>query len=180
MTQTLVGSKSNASLILAHVKEHAFMLRWSNYCPNYWSHKTVRESYDASEAIANLPDGWKYLGSGWSRDAFLGPDGVVYKVARGVGRSKQRTRALQCSYSEARCYREKAEKVAALGWRLAASRLLNNSVVAMEYVEPHPTDQFIDWKDMLIIERELGFGDLHSGNCWKDVNGIKTIIDYAA
>lgn len=179
MTQTL-GSKSNASLILAHVKEHSFVAQWSLYTPTLWSHKQRREAYDISEVIANLPDGWQYLGSGWSRDAFLGPDGVVYKVARGVDRSAQKTRALQCSYAEARCYREKAEKVAALGWRLAASRLLNNSVIAMEYVKPHPTDQFIDWEDMLMIERELGFGDLHSGNCWKDINGIKTIIDYAA
>lgn len=179
MTKTL-GSKSNASLILAHVKEHSFMARWSVYDPTMYLHKQVREVYDISEAIANLPEGWQYLGSGWSRDAFLGPDGVVYKVARGVDRSWQRTRALQCSYAEARCYKEKAAKAAALGWRLAASRILNNSVIAMEYVKPHPTDQFIEWQEMLRIERELGFGDLHSGNCWKDINGIPTIIDYAA
>lgn len=39
----------------------------------------------------NVPDGWKYLGCGVSRVAYLGPDGMVYKVGN-----------RQCNDSEAK------------------------------------------------------------------------------
>lgn len=34
---------------------------------------------------AGAPEGWKYLGSGSFRSAYLSPDGVVYKVQKDIG-----------------------------------------------------------------------------------------------
>ena len=178
MTKTL-GSRANASLILAHVKQHSYMRKWSRYCPgdNYFHRREVGE-YVIEEVILNIPDGWKYLGSGWSRDAFLGPDGVVYKVARS-GRYQSRSTALNCSRSEAKFYKANCEKARSIGLRLAACRLLNNSVLAMEYV-PHDKTKTVVWADITKAEIHLGLSDLHTGNVAMDENGVLTIIDYAA
>lgn len=178
MTKTL-GSRSNASLILAHMREHSYVLRYSRYFPEQsFYHKRLSESYVIEEALVNLPEGWKYLGSGWSRDAFLGPDGVVYKVARNFGLSRARSQALACSYSEAKTYKEKHQLAWEHGFRLAECKLLNNSVIAMEYVSKSGRHQ-LDWEIMMQLEIILGLADLHSDNCWLDEDGIPTIIDYA-
>lgn len=126
---------------------------------------------------------FEILGNGWSRYAYLGPDGVVYKIARGVedrniGRPERRAyqRRLVCSESEAMFYKSSAEKISESGFRLAACRMLGD-VLAMEYVKPF--GYVNDWNDIETLERTLGVDDMHGGNVWKDENGVITLIDYA-
>lgn len=126
---------------------------------------------------------FELLGNGWSRDAYLGPDGVVYKVARGAAdrnlspvERKAYQRRLVCSESEAMFYKSSAEKISESGFRLAACRMLDD-VLAMEYVKRF--GHVNDWNDIATIEEKLGVDDMHPGNVWKDENGVITLIDYA-
>jgi hypothetical protein len=82
------------------------------------------------------------------------------------------------NYSEAKRYREMADKVAKHGFRLAPCRLLYSSVLAMEYV-PEPEVK-LEYHVISQINRLTGVNDLHSTNVWADANGIPTLIDYAA
>ncbi len=42
--------------------------------------RLIAEFYDDGDDSETAPSGWEYLGAGWSRTAYLGPDEVVYKV----------------------------------------------------------------------------------------------------
>ena len=186
MTKTL-GTRSNASFILAHVRQYSYVNKWSRlwmYQSSPGRYRTARDrkeliryEYCIDEAIANLPEGWTYLGSGWSRDAFLGPDGVVYKVTRRCSDGSPNASARQCSLREIGYYQKHAEKAKRFGYRLAACRLLNNSVVAMEYVKKAKS---LTWTEFSEVSGKMGLSDLHDDNVWRDENGVITFIDYAA
>lgn len=179
-TQTL-GTRANASLIRAFVLENSWERKFSSIRPwimqrppkervyRYWEH----EEFDSIPP----PEGWTYLGSGWSRIAFLGPDGVVYKVAKKVESAYSKRTGMTCNATEAKRFKNDSVKVQSSGFRLAMSRLLWPSVIAMEYVEKVKE---VDWRVCERVERATGISDLHPENLWIGPDGMVTLIDYAA
>jgi hypothetical protein len=176
-TKTL-GSRSLATLIRSYVKEMTYELKWSRI--DEWGmrapvEKRVRSCIEC-DAIDNPPEGWEFLGEGWSRMAFLGPDGVVYKVAKDARASEWSSiSTLSQNFKEHKVYKSRSQEFLDNGCRLAACRLLNNSVLAMEFVENCGMVP-----DMYTVAQRVGLSDAHSGNVWLDRNGIPTFIDYAA
>jgi hypothetical protein len=43
--------------------------------------KEIFEFYHSTKDDEAVPSGWEFIGSGVTRSAYLGPDGIVYKVA---------------------------------------------------------------------------------------------------
>lgn len=185
-------TQENALTILRYVRENTYTIRWSyiNYRPGFktWTGKVVpvkdrlrKETvYDATDYP---PEGWTFLGAGWSRLAFLGPDGKVYKVAK-VANGWSGNTALGQSRSEAERYKQMCEAVQKAGARLAPCTLYYNSVLVMEHI-PRP-ETLMDYAEIRALTNALkdagveGINDLHDTNVWRDSNGIPTIIDYAA
>lgn len=186
-----LGTRKNASFILAHVKAHEYTIsmsypraEWNRWRGQMAGGIPVEQQkprvWRENDAPENPPEGWRFLGQGWSRYAFLGPDGVVYKVCRktdGSG-SNRYGESLLMNRSEARRYKEMADKVAIHGYRLAPCRLIYSSVLAMEYI-PEP-DKKLHYSVMSKITRLTGVSDLHSTNVWADPDGVPTLIDYAS
>ena len=137
-----------------------------------------------------MPKGWKFVGQGAYRWAYLAPDGVVYKVQH---------------YSEGDTLTENEEEFAnfkraakqiildSMGTcRLAPCYLWADNVLAMEYVpmgeyameesdDPFSPDAFT-----IRAQRLWGYFTRHdifdaaAKNLWFDAKGVLTMVDYAA
>lgn len=124
------------------------------------------------ETIANdheLPEGFTYLGKGWSRTAYLGPDGLVYKVPTS-------------DYSAGLCVSERdrytrlCEDAKKVGVHLAKAYWHEDArVLTMEFCSK---SRDLVWTETEKIGR-LGIGDLHDGNAWLDDKGRIVVVDYA-
>lgn len=119
------------------------------------------------------PDGWKHLGSGWSRYAFLAPDGVVYKVGYNYVNRDERHNISLLSKIE----HPTIKVPACTTWTIKnvpskRSREDFTLVNAMEFIEGkmgHPGNDDI-WK---IFGVEDGFG----GNFIQTNTGLTYLID---
>lgn len=124
------------------------------------------------EWIAPLPSGFKHLGTGGFRSAFLGPDGVVYKREWG------------CSYemnqAEAKTY-EVCSLSVPEGVRLAECYLYD-TVLAMEYIKddgstPQKWENMVSWvKGMNLLDCSL-LGKRRMN--WHSVGGVIVLTDYS-
>lgn len=184
MTKTL-GNRKNASIALALVREfrkESIVVRYRIGSPEWMKRVPVKDrkqewvQWDDFGKYP-LPEGWTFLGMGWSRVALLGPDGFVYKVTKEQLPSDRRvSSSKECNRKESDNYRRLSEKARSAGFRLAACRMIYPSVLCMEYVEKNG---LISVDVCFDIEHALGLIDLHDGNVWLDHNNVPTIIDYA-
>lgn len=133
----------------------------------------IHEVYDGMI----LPEGWKFLGAGISRHAFLGPDGWVYKI----GSEYSNTREVETSQILF------LESDSALAFPYAERVTDDFSIIRCEYVPGEFEDSGCyytnEWKSMnrhieTLTEDVLGYGmyDIHNGNvCF--VDGTPVLID---
>ena len=122
----------------------------------------------------HVPDGWKWLGSGAYRNAYLSPTGVVYKVCRDSDSHN--------NDKEWRTYR-KATSMKAEGFRIAACRVFASGVLAMEYVKDDGSDVDDSFEAMRKFMRKnfdyLDCSRDKRGENWHAVDGVAVITDYA-
>lgn len=78
----------------------------------------------------DAPDDWKYLGAGWSRTAYLGPDEAVYKVGLGYVNKQERHNVSVLRKIE----HPKIKVPACTSWTVHSRHDKRNIVNAMEYV----------------------------------------------
>jgi hypothetical protein len=123
-----------------------------------------------SDSVDFLPDGWKALGAGVNRTAYLGPDGVVYKVpAPGCGQANhyEKDSCARLAYSREDCVG---------GWTVPYCTLYGD-VLATEYIHgSYPDDDEDDeWQDRCY---DSGVSDMHRGNAkWHYRLDVLVIID---
>jgi hypothetical protein len=140
----------------------------------------IGNAQDASIALtqrSNRPkDGWKLLGEGCSRSAFLSPAGIVYKI---------------CHYSDdvanhAEIKNYKMLKSCTLKYcRIAETTMYEvdaRAVIAMEYI--HINDIYsCSEEDLFSIKHELyviaKIYDIHEENVGIDSDGTFVVFDYA-
>jgi hypothetical protein len=169
------------------------------------SHAAARFIFDYANGPGiygnDAPEGWKYLGAGCNRAAYLAPDGFVYKVGNSEdnrqdsfnSRTYRRNRALRAlgiNIPRANLYRMPNDPT--WGW--------HRWVVAMEFVDQHESKVFhcskwmghswadegctcepvgrMCWDDVRIaIQKITGWSDLHDGNVIFDQDERIWIID---
>ena len=133
-----------------------------------------------------VPEGWTLLGTGCSRNSYLGPDGVVYKVQSGSIFNPEEFGPGACylseNFSEAFVYASVGERIAEISEgraRLAPCHYWDAyDVLAMEYSEK-VDDCAYDSEGIVSFFKDQGLGgDLHDGNVWIDAKGA-VLIDYA-
>ena len=133
------------------------------------------KGWHCKEETFDLPEGWTFLGNGWSRRAVLGPDGKVYKVGINGGE--------YCSEDEARIWQDKHKKAKSLGVHLARCYWHEDAqVLTMEYCpKARDLDDNRDWwrGDSRREFNQLGISDCHNNNVWIDTKGRKVAVDYA-
>lgn len=130
--------------------------------------------YSGTTVRGALPEGWKYLGSGAYRSAYLSPTGVVYKRMHEFG-SQDNNR------NEEQRYREHKDSVK--GFRLAACRYFkSNKILAMEYVKD---DRSECKKSMEAMSRYMSnvcryydCSEMKRQKNWHAVKGIAVLTDY--
>lgn len=161
----MIGNRGYATFIRDWVRDEQKVQRIGGYsCPN------------------SAPPGWKYIGQGCYRAAYLSPDGVVYKV-QNDGRYSYQSNA-----GEAKKYRTLyLTRRVPEGARLP---LLRNFVIegadtvnAMDFVGP--TLSKYDGPDyqkysavVRLLAWELRIGDMHHGNVAVDEKlGLVVPID---
>jgi len=169
--------------------EHASTL--ANYkFPKRRTYDWAGKSFWEEQPEKRSPRGFKFLGAGWSRNAFLGPDGFVYKKPKQYdGEGGTIKYGIACNKSEAERFRVMSDSLKEAGYdkvRLAKCRLFKSvNVLAMEYVQGIKEDW--NWTEMNKLNQShginglyrLGLDDLHTGNAFLDSNGVLVIIDYA-
>lgn len=136
-----------------------------------------------------MPEGWKRLGEGSYRTAYLAPDGLVYKVQHDTdayhgGPSENEEEFMNYSKNSA------ILKASNGKCRLARSRYFRSvNVIVMEYVAKGE-DAYVDpenvWSKptekaapLIDILHRFDFYDSQSSNVWFDTDGVLTMIDYA-
>lgn len=122
----------------------------------------------------HLPKGWKKLGDGAYRSAYLSPSGVVYKRMHPWTSQKN-------NRDEYRRYLE--HRNAVKGFRLARCRYFkSNMILAMEYVKDDRSDCWKSHDSMRNYMRNVcnyyDCTDTKRGKNWHGVNGIAIITDY--
>ncbi len=126
-----------------------------------------------------LPKGWRYLGHGMYRAAFLSPSGVVYKVETGNRISRMQSnvseyeRILELRFSDDV---KETGVIIPKAWLYSVS---GRDIIAMEYMDGewasgyHSMDEcdcagrFGDmcaWSQFITLESRLGMSDIHEGN----------------
>jgi len=130
--------------------------------------------------------GFERIGAGCSRDAYLGPDGVVYKVGDDDANRDE--------WDNFTYLRDNLPE----GWGVAACTLHyldeHTSVIAMEYIAGEEIDDHYSvdpcnetckgWGQCVCdaysdLTRATGLYDVHAGN-FRVLDGIRVLIDYAA
>lgn len=163
------------------LKKHAMTARqivkspkFATYYVEYSDLATHAQKYYVE--ADGIPEGWKFLGKGWSRFALLGPDGKVYKVTDGGEGSG----AEDCSISEAQRWINDCERARSLGVHLARSYWHADArVLTMEYC-PKGRDIDDSWESSeTSLLRQLGINDCHKGNAWYDQSNRLVVVDYA-
>lgn len=140
------------------------------------SHADTIAAFDTYEDNEDVPnDSWTFLGSGCFRNAYLGPDGVVYK--------REHTSA-DCNRGEAKMYAEHKDNPAFEGFRLAACTLYGE-VLAMEFVKdnwdsmlPHPCAK----KMVRTMVGTFGYydsGENRRGSNWFIMDDVIVLTDYS-
>jgi len=136
-------------------------------------------SYDAPRYA---PSGWKYLGQGCYRAAYLSPDGVAYKV-------QHYSNSGQTNIAEyRRWWALRLEHRMPEGSRLPALSFFKvdserDGVTAMEHFEKtlnrYSGDDYYRYSDTLhVVSRRLRLWDMHHGNAAVDEkNGLIVPID---
>lgn len=133
-----------------------------------------------------LPKGWKLLGAGTYRKAYLSPDGTVYKVD--VGGFDNST-----NYHEFLNYSNINKRKLPKGWSIAPTKLYSFddvNIIAMKYIEGYHED-IDDWPVDEIYKhfsdnrasaafKVCNIMDLHEGNYVVTPRGTKVIIDLGA
>jgi len=136
-----------------------------------------------------LPKGWKKLGEGAYRCAYLSPEGVVYKINRTTWDGDHNF-IEEMNFRRIRSSKVKIPST----WRIAKTKLYtfkNKSddvvhVVAMEYVKGshkeglatvEQEEAFFQKSGALAAWEALGLDDLHEGNFVITPKGKKVIID---
>jgi hypothetical protein len=126
----------------------------------------------------NIPNGWKELGSGCFRTAFLAPDGIVYKVEARGGHYNP------IEYQVFLAFADKMPE----GVSLSPCFFYGNGVLAMELATGDETEWGLPTElrqEIIRITRDNdidGLGairDLHGGNCRRNADGSWTLIDYS-
>ena len=131
-------------------------------------HANTAQSFGHRYSPGELPSGWRWLGNGRHRTAYLGPDNHVYKVQRSSGSYSANAREL---ITYARC-----KDIMPTGIQLAATAYLTDRVNVMAYAgdDLKAYDTSLDAKVAY-----LGIGDLFEGNVRRHENGDIIIIDFA-
>lgn len=134
------------------------------------------------------PDGWKFLGNGIDRAAFLAPDGYVYKVPRYRGDSSQNDHeAMFCAETHFRFEAGDPTVVDAFEYVYIPFASQWGRIVVAEYID-HDCDSVGDynpegegdsyWSEAEIrAARSLGIGDCHDQNCFRMADGRVAIVD---
>lgn len=133
----------------------------------------IHVNYQGWEPVAsNMPEGWKFLGEGCYRRAFLSPDGVVYKVEYAARGSNA---------NEAEVFARFGHEVD--GFRLAACTLFYDDVLAMEYVTHEWDCDYVESYNKAVAWTKtiLDYWDVvgKTAENFHAVNGVVVLTDYA-
>lgn len=141
------------------------------------AHAETIANFDTYEDCEDAPEGFKFLGSGCYRNAYLGPDGVVYK------REHTADDAV-CNRGEVKMYEEHKDNPTFEGFRLAACTLYGE-VLAMEFVKdnwesmlPHPCQP----KMTRTMMDTFGYYDSNAnrrGSNWFIQDDVIVLTDYS-
>lgn len=172
-----LGSITHAKVV-ASIPIHWEERRYSVWDPqNKYRH--MRIEYVQVVNSDYIPEGYKYLGHGASRMAFLGPDGVVYKRPYELPDNYGYSYAVRNCLSEANVYSNQWRKFRAAGIYLVPCRWFASvKVLAMEHVPK--AKEFDTVEGVFGILSNLGVWDVHRGNVWIDKKDRIVLVDYAA
>jgi hypothetical protein len=151
--------------------------RYSVYCPaSLYRHRRIEEIQVVD--IDYIPEGYKYLGHGVSRMAFLGPDGVVYKRPYEQPDNYGYNYSVNNCVNEAKFYGYNWERFREAGIYLVPCRWFSSvKVLAMEHVDK--AKEFDTVPDVFARLSGLGIWDIHRGNVWIDSKDRLVLVDYA-
>lgn len=128
------------------------------------------------------PAGWRWLGEGVSRTAFLSPTGVVYKFEYdGSGCNMDEYEAAMTIQSKLRASSARTVKALKTLYFPKVRYFENMDILAMEYIE-ELGDEYGDGPSFCDAEQaacDLGIGeDFHRGNVVNMADGRWAIIDF--
>ena len=130
-----------------------------------------------------LPDGWKFLGAGISRHAFLGPDGWVYKIGNSESNRRETDHShLLYPHSDATLAFPYVEPVTD-DYKIIRCEYIDGEFLSSDFGVPAEPGEREAWSGMnehigRITRRYLGYTmfDIHTGNvCF--VDGTPVFID---
>lgn len=171
-----LGSVKHAKVV-ASIRIDWYEVKFSRLKPEgHWDHK--REQQMTVFDQSNVPMGYKFLGYGASRMAFLGPDGVVYKRPY-EGDQWAMNYAVRNCMIEHNVYRAKWREFRAKGVHLARCRWFPSvKVLAMEYLPK--VKEYSERPNVYQIMHDLDVWDVHGGNVWIDDKDRLVLVDYAS
>lgn len=120
--------------------------------------------------VWNAPEGFEFLGAGWSRMVFQGPDGVAYKVPKNRhGRdANNREATTRSSWWKA---------LKAKGVHMPRCRYFKS--VGVSAMELCVKTAEADYQFQRVIEGITGLGDMHEENVYVDQKGRVVVVDFA-
>jgi hypothetical protein len=121
----------------------------------------LQEDEDGYLDAADMPEGWEYLGSGAYRHAFLGPDGIVYKVhtafALNTGENENARQFDQ--------WKELANAISLVGnVRMANCAMIGNVLTQEHVVGAYPKIEDNRTVESILRMVSLRFFDIHLNN----------------
>ena len=138
----------------------------------------IHDEYQKNWRNHEMPEGWRTLGSGMFRTAYLSPSGVVYKVENVCHDSNR---------DEAYRYEQVKHLNGTLPFRFAECEFMLSegryTVLAMEYVQTDDSDvedSFWEMEDWLRRHFDyMDCSDWKRGQNWHALAGMAVITDYA-
>jgi len=160
----MIGNRGYAAYIRDWVRDEQKRERLEYACP------------------CQAPDGWKYLGQGCYRAAYLSPDGVVYKVQNHPNSGQSNIAEYRRWWALRLTHRmPEGSRFPALSFFSVDGVL--DGVNAMEYLEKtlnrYRGDEYYKYSDILhVVACQLDLWDMHHGNAAVDEkNGLIVPID---
>lgn len=139
--------------------------------------------------VTGAPEGWKYLGSGSYRTAYLSPSGVVYKVQQDPGCSYQSNRGEWDTYRRLyyTCKMPKHSRLPKMGFFPMGSTV---GVIAAEFIPKECTwyrvlkndkgEEYMFSDVVRAVRDATRIGDLYGENVRLDANNMVVPTDIAS
>lgn len=138
---------------------------------SWWYRHNLRPM-DSFEMADNIPNGWRYLGAGRDKVAFLGPSGIVYKAGN----------LIPCEKETINIQNAKPLK----GWHIPQAYLWTNknfkkyeeeyAIISMEYI---PGSSDLPNYRYYQVGDHFGLRDLFWDNIKMTHDGLYAVVDWS-